>query len=230
MPSRFLSVVLAVALMWSGGLAAQQRVRTETIAPPPPPAAPPPPQVAPVPDAQPNPPAAPAPKPSFHAVRPEQTTSGPVEVVTDLSRLPTPVGRMRARILEAARSGDLNKVLGVMQSGETLPTFSLGNDRNPVTYWKSSYPDSDGIEVLAILTEILEAGFVHVDTGTPQEMYVWPYFARMPLKELTPAQKVELFKIVTGSDYKEMQEFGAYMFYRLGIGPDGTWHYFVAGD
>jgi hypothetical protein len=38
-----------------------------------------------------------------------------------------------------------------------------------------------------------------------------------------------LFRIITGNDYKEMQDFGAYIFYRLGIGPDGTWHFFVAG-
>jgi hypothetical protein len=27
-----------------------------------------------------------------------------------------------------------------------------------------------------------------------------------------------------------MVEFGAYNFYRLGIGPDGVWHFFVAGN
>ena len=51
----------------------------------------------------------------------------------------------------------------------------------------------------------------------------------MPLKALTPAQRVELFRIVTGADYKDMVEFGAYSFYRLGIAPDGTWHFFVVG-
>jgi hypothetical protein len=52
----------------------------------------------------------------------------------------------------------------------------------------------------------------------------------VPLKELTPPQKVELFKVVTGSDYRAMQDFGAYIFYRLGIAPDGTWHFFVSGE
>ena len=54
--------------------------------------------------------------------------------------------------------------------------------------------------------------------------------SNVPLRELTPAQKVELFKIVTGSDYRAMQDFGAYIFYRLGIAPDGTWHFFVSGE
>ena len=52
-----------------------------------------------------------------------------------------------------------------------------------------------------------------------QEIYLWPYFARIPLEALTPEQKVELFRIVTGADYKDMVEFGAYSFYRLGIAP-----------
>ena len=69
-----------------------------------------------------------------------------------------------------------------------------------------------------------------IDEGTPQEMYVWPYFVRMSLSALTPQQKVELFRIVTGADYKDMMKLGVYAFYRLGIAPDGTWHFFVTGD
>ena len=156
--------------------------------------------------------------------------SAPPEIITDLARLPPRVARARERILEAARSGELQKLVTVMQSNETMPSFSLGDDKDPIAYWKTNYPDSDGIEVLAILIEILETGFIHVDRGTPQEMYVWPYFVGIPLAKLTPEQKVELFKLVTGSDWKEMQEFGAYVFYRVGIAPNGAWQFFVAGD
>jgi hypothetical protein len=152
------------------------------------------------------------------------------EIVTDLSRLPAPVARMRERILTAARTGDLQKVVTVMQSNEALPIFSATQARDPVVFWKENYPESGGAEALSILTEILEAPFVHVERGTPQEMYLWPYFARAPLKDLTPQQKVELFRIVTGADYKEMLDAGSYTFYRVGIGPDGTWHFFVSGD
>jgi hypothetical protein len=152
------------------------------------------------------------------------------DVLTDVSRLPAAVARMRARIIEAARSGDLDKIVTVMQTNETMPIFSFANERDPVAYWRANYPESGGLEVLSILLEILDMGFVHVDAGTPQDMYVWPYFAYVPLKELTPPQKVELFKVVTGSDYRAMQDFGAYIFYRLGIAPDGTWHFFVSGE
>jgi hypothetical protein len=195
------------------------------IAPP----APPPPVAAPKPLPPVRlPPITSAAKPYGRAgTRPGQKIS---DVLTDVSRLPTPVARMRARIIEAARTGELDKVLTVMQTNETMPIFSFANERDPVAYWRANYPESGGLEVLSILLEILDMGFVHVDAGTPQDMYVWPYFAYVPLKELTPAQKVELFKIVTGSDYRAMQDFGAYIFYRLGIAPDGTWHFFVSGE
>jgi hypothetical protein len=152
------------------------------------------------------------------------------EPISDLSKLPDKVRQTRSRILEAARSGDLTKVHTVMQSNEMMPVFSFGGDKNPVDFWKSSYPDSDGLEALAILVEILEMPFVHLDKGTPQEMYVWPYFYSMPLKQLSTEQKVELFRLVTGSDWREMLDFGAYIFFRVGISPDGVWHFFVAGD
>ncbi len=71
---------------------------------------------------------------------------------------------------------------------------------------------------------------MHVDVGTPQEMYVWPYFARYPLNRLPPPQEVELYRILTADDVEEMRDFGVYVFYRVGIGQDGTWHYFVAGE
>lgn len=152
------------------------------------------------------------------------------EIITDLSRLPAPVAAMRERILAAARSGDLQQIVAVMQSKGAMPIFSNSAARDPAAYWRENYPDSAGLEVLSILIGILETPFVHVERGTPQEMYLWPYFARTPLKDLTAAQKVALFRIVTGADYKDMLEAGSYNFYRAGIGPDGTWHFFIGSD
>jgi hypothetical protein len=200
-----LVVLTVLGLIVGGSLAAQTRVHTETIQPPG------------APEAAPSPPVATEP-------------GAPAEIITDLSRLPVPVARMRERILQAARSGDLEKLVLVMQSNETLPVFSFGNEKDPIAFWKSNFPDSDGVEILATLIQILETGFVHIARGTPQDMYVWPYFAQTPLKDLSREQKVELFRIVTGADYKEMTAFGAYSFYRVGIAPDGVWHYFVAGE
>lgn len=152
------------------------------------------------------------------------------EIITDVARLPPPVARMRAHILAAARSGRLEELVAVMRANRTMPIFSLDDDEDPTIFWRSNFPESGGIEVLVTLIEILEAGFVHVDEGTPQEMYLWPYFARVPIKSLSPEQKVQLLRLVTGSDYKDMLASGSYTFYRLGIGSDGAWRFFVAGD
>lgn len=160
---------------------------------------------------------------------PAQDAAHP-EIITDLARLPPPVARTRARILTAARTGRLEALVAVMQANETMPIYSLNDDKDPTLYWWANYPESGGVEILATLIGVLETGFVHVDTGTPQEMYLWPYFARIPLTDLTPEQKVELFRLVTGADYKAMLDGGAYNFYRVGIDRNGAWRFFVAGD
>jgi hypothetical protein len=206
--------LLMLALLASGGALAQS-IRTETIKPSSPPAA--------------------ADSPTQRAAAEKGRPNGrftpsstPPEIITDLSRLPAPVARTRDRILVAARSGDLQQLATLMN--ESKPLFSFTDDKDPVAFWKANYPDSDGVEALSILINVLEAPFVHVDVGTAQEIYLWPYFARIPLKTLTASQKAELFRIITGADYKDMVELGVYSFYRLGIAPDGTWQFFVAGD
>jgi hypothetical protein len=200
----FLPLVMLAAVALAAPAAAQGTVKTEAVAP------------------KGGAPITPNAKTGLRASPPEPTA--------DLSRLPEKVRQTRDRILTAARTGDLTKVATVMQSNEMMPVFSFGGDRDPVEFWKSSYPDSEGVEALAILIEILELPFVHLDRGTPQEMYVWPYFYSMPLNKLSTEQRVELFRLVTGSDWREMLDFGAYIFFRVGISPDGVWHFFVAGD
>jgi hypothetical protein len=144
--------------------------------------------------------------------------------------LPRPVARLRAQILDAARTGDVERLRPVIEANEVPPTFSFAGTSDPIAHLKEASGDDHGREALAILIEVLEAGWILADPGTPQEMYVWPYFARYPFDKLTPEQMVELFKIITAGDYQDMQSYGTYIFYRLGIGPDGTWHFFVAGD
>ena len=213
MPPRLSLLVAVLALVAMGTALAQNKVRTETI--------------------RPSAPGQPGQtfKPDGHVAKSDsRATAGAPEILADPARLPTAVARTRDRILAAARSGDPEKLLAVMKSNATLPVFAFDQDQDPVGFWKQTFPDSGGVEALAILINILETAYVHVDVGSEQEIYLWPYFARTPLKSLTAEQKVELFRIVTGADYKDMVEFGAYSFYRVGIAPDGTWHFFVSGD
>lgn len=152
-------------------------------------------------------------------------------VLYDIAQLPAEVQRLRTLILEACASGDIEKLRPLLGMGDDATQLSLaGVDGDPITYLKSLSGDEQGAEILAILEEVLSSGYVHLDVGTPQELYVWPYFFAVPLEKLTPQQKVELFKIVTAGDYEEMKSYGAYIFYRVGITPEGRWTFFVAGE
>jgi hypothetical protein len=153
------------------------------------------------------------------------------EVSHDFEALPGPVQDMRRLIMEASRSGELEALRPLIGLGDSTTQLSLTRiDGDPIAHLKELSGDEGGQEILAILLEVLEAGYVHLDIGTDTEIYVWPYFFGVPIADLTPVQRVELFKIVTAGDYEDMLAFGGYLFYRVGITPDGRWQFFIAGD
>ena len=161
----------------------------------------------------------------------EINAENPPEVITDLSSIPFPVKKMRDLILEAAKSGDAEKLRPYIGYGDDVTMLSLGGfDEDPVAFLKSLSGDPEGQEILAIMSEILEAPLVRLHPGTEEEVFVWPYFYSYPLEKLTAAQRVQLFRIITYGDYEEMVTFGNYIFYRIGITPQGRWRFFVAGD
>jgi hypothetical protein len=159
-----------------------------------------------------------------------ETFGPPPTIEYDLDQLPLPVRRLREQIIDAAITGDIEKLRLIFEANEGPPLISFDEIDDPIDHLKSLAGDPQGREILAILIEVLDAGFVHVDIGTPDEMYVWPYFARYPLDSLTAPQMVELFKLLTAGDYDDMKIFGTYLFYRAGIAPNGVWKYFLAGD
>jgi hypothetical protein len=169
---------------------------------------------------------------SDDATRPEVDPNAPIpEIVYDVAKLPEPVRRKRETIIEACKTGDLEKLRPLFDTGEDATQLSLGGiDGDPIAFLRDLSGDKEGQEILAILEEVLSAGYVHMDAGTQNDMYVWPYFFAVPLEKLTAPQRVELFKIVTAGDYEDMKTYGTYIFYRVGITPDGRWSFFVAGD
>ncbi len=162
----------------------------------------------------------------------EQAADEPLpDVLYDLSLLPEPVRQMRQSLIDACLSGDIERLRPFISTGENATQLSFGDvTGDPVAFLRGLSGDEQGHEILAILYEILTAGFVKVGETPQQEMYVWPYFAAMPLDALTPPQRVELFKVVTAGDYEDMKNYGTYIFYRTGISPDGRWLFFYAGD
>lgn len=145
--------------------------------------------------------------------------------------LPRPVRDLRARLMEIARSGEIERLRPYLETGDDATVLSFGSfTEDPIAFLKSNSGDGEGIETLAIMLEILEAGHARTEPDTPNEIYVWPYFTQVDLDTLTRPQLVELFELVTAGDYESMQDFGGYNFYRLGISPDGRLAFFVAGD
>ncbi|HEX2020873.1 MAG TPA: hypothetical protein VGO17_18230 [Aurantimonas sp.] len=153
------------------------------------------------------------------------------EIAYGEESLPRPVRDLRARLMEIARSGEIERLRPYIEKGEDGTVLSFGPAvEDPIAFLRSNSGDGEGIETLAIMLEILEAGHAHTEPGTPNEIYVWPYFTQVDLGALTRPQRVELFELVTAGDYESMQDFGGYNFYRIGISPEGRLAFFVAGD
>ena len=143
---------------------------------------------------------------------------GTPEIHSDLSMLPERVRKMRDAILEAARSGTIDALLPVLESNELKPTVSFGGADDPIQFWREASRDGKGLEIMAILTNILQMDFARMDAGTSNEMYIWPYLAKLPLDKLTPSQQVDLYRLMSPEEVKTMKVFGDYIHYRLGIG------------
>ena len=174
------------------------------------------------------------PEPDEDAETVERPPAEPAVVPTvqyDVSLLPEPVRLLRESILAATKAGDIEALRPLLATGEEGTLISFGDvEGDPVQFLKELSGDGEGHEILAILEEVLEAGYVHLEPGLDGEVYVWPYFFAVPLDKLTPPQRVELFRLVTAGDYEDMKNYGAYIFYRAGITPEGKWSFFVAGD
>nr|WP_176024185.1 hypothetical protein [Brucella pseudintermedia] len=153
------------------------------------------------------------------------------EIHRDFDKLPEPVKLMRERMLQAARSGDIEQLRPLLGVEDKATQLSLeDHEEDVIDFLKSLSGDEAGREVLAIIVDLLDTGYVHLNPGKEDEVYVWPYFYAMPLDRLTPPQIVELFEIVTAGDFEDMKKAGGYIFYSIGIGPDGSWRFFTAGE
>lgn len=144
--------------------------------------------------------------------------------------LPLAVKATRLKLIEAANTGDIEKLRPILESFNEAPILSFGDEEDPVEYLKSTSGDKEGREILAILIEVLESGYVRRDEGEEGDIYIWPYFVDFPPESLKPDQIVELFQIITAGDFEDMQAYGTYVFYRVGIAPNGEMKFFLAGD
>jgi hypothetical protein len=166
------------------------------------------------------------------AAKEQASTTTPLpQVHYGTDGLPRPVEEMREAILSAVRSGRIEDLRYAWELNELKPDLGVAAS-DPVAHWKQISGDGEGLEILAALAQILDAGYVVLPLGADIEnnrLYVWPYFAEVPLDRLTPAQEVELLRLVSPAALKDMRSAGAYTHWRIVIGADGTWHAFRKG-
>jgi len=162
----------------------------------------------------------------------QQSAAAAPEVRYGSKGLPAPVEDMREAILGAVRSGRIDELRHAWELNELKPDLGVAQVGDPIAHWKQISGDGEGREILAALAEILDAGYVVLPLGPDIEnnrLYVWPYFAEVPLDKLSPAQEVELLRLVPPAIAKDMRTAGKYTHWRIVIGADGTWHSFRRG-
>jgi hypothetical protein len=159
----------------------------------------------------------------------DKTKVEPLTIHYGQDDLPGPVRELREAMLSAVQSGQIEELRQLWEAGDLKPDLGTGVSGDPLVYWKKASGDGEGREVLAALSLILEAGYVVLPLGRDLEnnrLYIWPYFAEVPIQKLTPAQEVELLRLVSPASVRNMKAKGRYTHWRLAIGADGTWHSF----
>jgi hypothetical protein len=159
--------------------------------------------------------------------------AAPPKVRYGTEGLPRAVLDVREALLAAVEAGDIEELREAFAAGHGLPDVGAPATADPIAHLKGLSGDGQGREVLAVLSLLLESGYVALPRGADIEnnrLYVWPYFAEIPLGKLTPRQEVELLRLVPPAAAREMKEKGRYTHWRLAIGADGTWHALRKGE
>jgi hypothetical protein len=140
------------------------------------------------------------------------------QTVTKPLALPLPVAETHAALLAAARSRDYEQLRPLIPDDLSY-TFGGPVEGGPIAYWRRLQRES-GQSPLAVLERLLALPYT-VSGG----LYVWPFaFDKQP-EQLTAHERGLL-----GDLADDIVAGTGYVGWRVGITPDGTWRFFVAGD
>jgi hypothetical protein len=141
---------------------------------------------------------------------------------TSAAGIPSEVETTRAALLEAAQSGDY-EALRPLLSDDLKYTFGEPVDGGPIAYWQELERTTDE-RPLESLAAILKMPYV-----LSQGYYVWPWaYALRSSDELSQHEQDVLAPLGPPSEF--FPEGIGYLGWRVGIAPDGTLAFFVAGD
>jgi hypothetical protein len=153
------------------------------------------------------------------------TTSTKTETVTEevAVGLPEPVAETHARLLEAAASGDYEKLRPLIPSTGFEYTFGGPVEGGPIGYWQE-LERSTVERPLENLEAVLEMPYV-----LSRGIYVWPFaYDVADVGDLSSHER-ELLAPLGPLDTLFVEGTG-YLGWRAGIDPQGDWVFVVAGD
>lgn len=153
-----------------------------------------------------------------------------VIVSDDLSALPEPVRAKREQLIAATRTGDIEGLGAIMAAQDAPPTVSFGDPDDAIGYLREQSSDGEGLQMLALMRNLLEMPYAILGASSADPNYVWPYLAVSDLTALTPEQMVDVYRLITPEQFADMGDFGGWFWWRIYIGDDGEWQAFVAGD
>lgn len=134
----------------------------------------------------------------------------------DATALPDAVEETRRGLLEAAESGDV-EALEPFVTDRLNYTFGEPVEGGAIEYFRRL--EAEGQDPLGTLAKLLQLPFT-----LAQGNYVWPWVYTVPATDLTDYEKQLL------GEFADDFAGTTYLGYRVGIAPDGTWIFFVAGD
>lgn len=142
--------------------------------------------------------------------------------------LPSPVAATRNEILAAARACDFEDLDRLARRGGNQFSYSFGADGDPAGFWRRA--EAAGRPVLGDLAALLGLPFAARPTAGGQQ-WVWPSaYAYDRWADVPPTAKEALAPLYGKDDLRRFEQFGAYTGYRVGVGQDGDWLFFVGGD
>ncbi len=137
---------------------------------------------------------------------------------------------MRDAILAAVKTGDISELKHAIAWNELPPEFGETAGEDPIAFLKAQSVDGEGREILAIIANLLSLEPASLPIGADYEnntVFVWPYLAELPLHKLTPAQDVDLLRLMPAAEAKALRQSKKWTWWRLAIGADGTWLSFM---
>ena len=134
----------------------------------------------------------------------------------DASALPDAVEETRRGLLEAAQSGDV-EALEPFVTDRLSYSFGGPVEGGAIEYFKQL--EAQGQDPLGTLAKLLQLPYT-----LAQGNYVWPWVYTVQATDLTDYEKQLL------GEFADDFAGTTYLGYRVGIAPDGTWIFYVAGD